>query len=365
MIPAWIQGMRTIAWSADGQSVYAIRSKNAFYSMWRYDVSSGDGQPVAAFDAYTHIKQIAVSARGQTAAIGSAATIPPRVLSSTSDDTSRIWRRAAVEALDDSQLADVEAITWQGHDGEDVHGLYYAPHNPDYTADGAPPLIVRPHSGPTSQQSAEYDDEAQFFATRGYALLYVNYRGSTGYGKAYMNKHAGSWGVYDVQDCITGAQHLVNAGKADADKLVIMGSSAGGFTVLQALVEEPGFFKAGIVSYGVSDQFALAQDTHKFEERYSEWLLGSLPEAADIYRERSPLLHAERISDPLLVFQGGDDHVVPQSQSDDLVNALRRNGTPHEYRVYDDEGHGFRQPETIKDFYQRIEKFLLKYVIYA
>lgn len=365
MTPAWVQGMRTIAWSADSQRMYATRSEKAFYSLWRYDVNSGNGEQIDTFDDYTHLSQLSVSPQGQAAVMGSAAMIPPRVLSDTPDDTLRIWRRAAVESLDASQLADVQAITWAGHDGHDVHGLYYPPHHPDNTADGAAPLIVMPHSGPTSQQPAEYEDEAQFFATRGYGVLYVNYRGSTGYGKEYMNKHAGNWGVYDVQDCITGAQYLVDEGEADGDKLVIMGSSAGGFTVLQALVDKPGFFKAGIVSYGVSDQFALVRDTHKFEARYSEWLLGALPKAADIYRERSPLLHAERIADPLLVFQGGNDKVVPKSQADDLVKALRRSGTPHEYKIYEDEGHGFRQPETIKDFYQRVENFLLDYVIYA
>ena len=146
---------------------------------------------------------------------------------------------------------------------------------------GAPPLIVNVHGGPTSQRSAGYYSEAQFFTTRGYAVLLVNHRGSTGYGKAYMNMHRGNWGVYDVIDSMAGVKHLASQGLADESKAVIMGGSAGGFTVLQSLVDFPGFYRAGVCSYGVSNQFGLLMDTHKFEERYTFWLLGELPEAAD------------------------------------------------------------------------------------
>jgi dipeptidyl aminopeptidase/acylaminoacyl peptidase len=225
--------------------------------------------------------------------------------------------------------------------------------------------MVLVHGGPTSQRDASYQEDVQFFTSRGFAVLHVNYRGSTGYGKAYMNMHKGNWGVYDVQDSITGAQHLVNEGLAHQDKLVIMGGSAGGYPVLQALVDKPGFFKAGVCSYGIANQFTLVMDTHKFEERYSDWLLGELPDAAEKYHDRSPLFHAKNIQDALIVFQGDKDVVVPKNQSDAIVAALRRNGTPHEYHVYEGEGHGFRKPENRIDFYEKVMKVLLQYVIFA
>ncbi|MBZ0278212.1 MAG: prolyl oligopeptidase family serine peptidase, partial [Anaerolineae bacterium] len=230
---------------------------------------------------------------------------------------------------------------------------------------GAPPLVVQVHGGPTGQSKAGYSPLAQFFATRGYAVLMVNYRGSTGYGKAYMNKLRGSWGTYDVEDCASGASYLAQEGSADPSRFVIMGGSAGGFTVLQSLVDKPGFYKAGICAFGVSNQFALATDTHKFEERYLDSILGPLPEAAVLYRERSPIFHASKIVDPIAVFQGEEDQVVPRNQSDSIVESLRSRGVPHIYHVYPGEGHGWRRPETIEHFYNALLRFLAQQVLYA
>ncbi len=246
-----------------------------------------------------------------------------------------------------------------------MHGLYYAPASGGFTSPGLPPLIVLAHGGPSGQVAASYSGEAQFYATRGFAVLAVNYRGSTGYGKAYLNKLRGSWGLYDVEDCASGALFLAESGRADRDRLVIMGGSAGGFTVLQSLVDRPGFYRAGVCLYGVSNQFLLAQDTHKFEARYTDSLLGPLPEAAALYRERSPLFHAEKIVDALAVFQGADDNVVPRSQSDLIVESLRARGVPHIYHVYEGEGHGWRKAETIAAYYQTALAFLTQHVIYA
>ncbi len=225
--------------------------------------------------------------------------------------------------------------------------------------------MVLVHGGPTGQRGASFDAQAQFFASRGWGVLQVNYRGSAGYGREYREQLRGNWGIHDVRDAVSGARHLVAEKMADVHKLVIMGGSAGGFTVLKALEDYPGFFKAGVCLYGVANQFTLVADTHKFEERYSDSLLGPLPEAAEIYRERSPLFFADKIEDPVAVFQGEEDKVVPRSQSDEIVDALRRNGVPHEYHLYPGEGHGFRQAETIEKFYQAVEKFLTQYVIYA
>jgi dipeptidyl aminopeptidase/acylaminoacyl peptidase len=180
-----------------------------------------------------------------------------------------------------------------------------------------------------------------------------------------MNMLRGNWGVYDVEDSASGASYLASQGLADSSKFVIMGGSAGGYTVLQSLVDKPGFYKAAVCLFGISNQFTLVQDTHKFEERYSDSLLGTLPEAAEIYRARSPLFHAQKITDPVIVFQGADDNVVPQSQSDSIVASLKSRGVPHEYHLYQGEGHGFRKPETLEHFYNAVMKFVTQYVLYT
>jgi dipeptidyl aminopeptidase/acylaminoacyl peptidase len=191
--------------------------------------------------------------------------------------------------------------------------------------------------------------------------LLVNYRGSSGYGRAYRDSLRGNWGVCDVADVVSGARHLIQMNKVDGNRVAIMGSSAGGLTVLKALQDHPGFFRAGIDLYGVTDLFSLSAKTHKFERHYNDALIGALPEAADVYLERSPLYHAEKLKDPLAIFQGADDEVVLPSQSSDLVAALSRNGVPHIYHVYAGEGHGFRKSETIAHLYQAIEEFLQKF----
>ncbi|MGJ3239507.1 MAG: S9 family peptidase [Anaerolineae bacterium] len=365
-IPQWVQGNHTYGWSADSSGLTYIRHEAGFYSIWRYTLADSKHIRLEALDDYTHIDRVAVSSTGQLALIASSATIPTRIITYNEQNSIGIARRSTTEAvMGADELADCEAITWKGHDGETVHGLYYAPHNPRFEGIGKPPLMVLIHGGPTSQRNASFDLEVQFFTTRGFAVLQVNHRGSTGYGKAYMNQHQGNWGVYDVQDSITGAQHLSDAGLVDPNKRVIMGGSAGGYTALQALVDAPGFFKAGVVSYGVANQFSLVMDTHKFEERYSEWLLGALPESAEKYRDRSPLFHADRIRDALILFQGTEDKVVPKNQSDTIVNALKQGGVTHRYVVYDGEGHGFRNPETRVDFYNQIMQFLKETVIFT
>jgi len=388
-VPAWGQGMRSFGWAPDSGALLVQRNERGFYSLWRVAVPSGRAERVAALDAYTHLAQIAVARGGAAALLASSWAVPPRVVSvaaeagppptlavsddlpgarvliSAPDEAVRIHRRSGDEAAPPEHLAAPEALTWSGHDGAAVHGLYYAPASGGFTSPGLPPLIVLAHGGPSGQVAASYSGEAQFYATRGFAVLAVNYRGSTGYGKAYLNKLRGSWGLYDVEDCASGALFLAESGRADRDRLVIMGGSAGGFTVLQSLVDRPGFYRAGVCLYGVSNQFLLAQDTHKFEARYTDSLLGPLPEAAALYRERSPLFHAEKIVDALAVFQGADDNVVPRSQSDLIVESLRARGVPHIYHVYEGEGHGWRKAETIAAYYQTALAFLTQHVIYA
>ena len=365
-IPAWAQGMRSYGWSADGRSIVYLENQEGFISLWRCEIETGKCELMPGLDAYTELQQLAPSASGDSVAmIASSTLIPPRVVSINTKQDLTIHRRAGTENLSASQLSAAEAISWRGDDGGETHGLYYPPVLQDDMPAGAPPLVVYVHGGPTSQRCAGFAYDTQFFTTRGYAVLQVNHRGSTGYGKAYMDMHRGNWGVYDVTDSIAAVKHLARQGRVDAEKAVIMGGSAGGFTVLQSLVEYPGFYKAGVCSYGVSNQFGLLMDTHKFEERYPFWLLGELPEAAELYRQRSPVFHADKIVDPIIVFQGADDVVVPQDQSDSIVASLQRRGVPHEYHLFEGEGHGWRKPETVERYYDRIERFLLQHVIYA
>jgi len=367
--PAWAQGRRAYGFHPDGQRIYYLRNEAGFIRLWVYDLQAEDAhaldEPLAAYD---ELSQIAIALRtGRLAFVASSSTVSPRVISYAPDDEApvQIHRRSTSESLMPADLSQPQPVSWSASDGTTVHGLYYAPASSHFTGRGLPPAIVNIHGGPTGQTTASYNARAQFFATRGYAYLEVNYRGSTGYGKAYMAALRGKWGLLDVEDAVGGARHLVDAGLADPGRLVIMGGSAGGYTVLKALVDHPGFFKAALCLYGVSNMFTLAADTHKFEQRYLDSMLGPLPEASDVYRERSPIFAADQIVDPIAIFQGEIDRVVPKEQSETIVASLQRRGISHEYHVYEGEGHGWRKRETIEAFYQAVERFLKQYVIYA
>jgi dipeptidyl aminopeptidase/acylaminoacyl peptidase len=386
-MPAWIQGLRTFGFSPDGRLVFVLQNREGFSNLLQIDVASGEQVGVDLELDYTALDQIGVSPRQpaedttRIALIASGARTPTRVITldilaedaSGADEEPRtlpaanlqVRRRSSAENIAPEIYAPVEPLTWSGEDGQVVYGLYYPAQHPDFEGIGLPPLIVSIHGGPTSQVRAVFNPKAQFFTTRGYSVLEVNYRGSTGYGREYRDALKGNWGVHDVADAISGASHLVDQGRVDGARLVIMGGSAGGFTVLQALAKYPGFFKAGICLYGVANQFTLVADTHKFEARYSDSLLGPLPEAADVYRDRSPVFHAGNICDPIIVCQGEEDQVVPRDQSDAIVATLRQRGVPHEYHLYPGEGHGFRKAETIVSFYQSVDDFLKQHVIFA
>ena len=276
--PAWAQGLRVFAWSHDGAALFFLRNERGFISLWRYELASGAETRLTQLDDYSSMGQLSASAQDDSLALmASAAQIPSRILSLDLDGATHVRRRSATENTGRQQLAPVQALTWRGVDEEEVHGLYYAPHSERYRGEGQPPLIVTVHGGPTSQVCAAHDARAQFFATRGIAVLDVNYRGSTGYGRKYMQRLYGNWGICDVEDVLSGAEYLAGRGLADRERLVIMGGSAGGFTVLQTLVDHPGFFRAGVCLYGVANQFSLAMETHKFEARYLDMLLGPLP----------------------------------------------------------------------------------------
>lgn len=248
-----------------------------------------------------------------------------------------------------SYLTTVESIEFPTEGEKTAFGLYYRPHNPDYAGavDEKPPLLIRCHGGPTSNALSTLSLGIQYWTSRGIAVLDVNYGGSAGFGRAYRERLYKNWGVVDVDDCINGAKFLVAQGLVDPKRIVITGSSAGGYTVLAALTFRR-FFAGGASHYGVSDAAALARDTHKFESRYLDWLIGPYPEEEALYRDRSPLVHAERLSSPVIFFQGDEDAVVPPNQTEAMVAALRRSGTPVSYFLFSGEQHGFRQADNIK-----------------
>jgi dipeptidyl aminopeptidase/acylaminoacyl peptidase len=365
--PAWVQGIRTYGFCPDGHCIFYVRNEAGSDRLWVYHLDAREARAVSSpLDDYTSLAQIAI-AGDSLAFVASSSTIGARVVAWSPKDAEeiRVFRRATGETIAASDLSTPRPVRWEAGDGTTVHGLYYAPTSSRYAGAGLPPAIVRIHGGPTGQTKAEYSAAAQFFTSRGYALLDVNYRGSTGYGKPYMAALRGQWGVLDVEDAIGGAQYMIDAGLADGERLVIMGGSAGGYTVLKCLVDRPGFFRAALCLYGVSNMFTLAADTHKFEERYLDSMLGPLPEASAVYRERSPIFSVDKIVDPIALFQGEIDRVVPKAQAEAIVESLRRRGVPHEYHLYEGEGHGWRKQETIEAFYRTVESFLRQYVIFS
>ncbi|MDE0545889.1 prolyl oligopeptidase family serine peptidase [Microbacterium sp. C7(2022)] len=250
-------------------------------------------------------------------------------------------------SLTEEWMPRAQPLTVSGPHGP-VHAFDYPPTHPEVVgpADERPPYVVFVHGGPTAHVGGAPSAKIAYFTSRGIGVLDVNYGGSTGYGRAYRERLRGMWGVVDVDDVIAAARGLADAGRADARRLAIAGGSAGGWTVLCALANSD-VFSAGISRYGVADLRLLAEDTHDFEARYLDSLVGPLPEAEQLYIDRSPLSHLEGFTTPMLIEQGLDDHVVPPSQSEAVRDALAGNGVPHAYLAFEGEGHGFRRAETI------------------
>lgn len=370
--PAWVQGRRTFGFTPDSRRIIFLRNQNTVVSLWQVDLETRSAMPVYLDPEYTHLEQISVGAAGIALAVSGNRTPKrlivrplPEPVQSAAPDHARIVRRSTSEEFAPNYYSAPEAIHWDSENGETVYGLYYPPHHPRFSSSGPPPLIVAAHGGPTGQVHQSFNNETQYFTSRGWGVLWVNFRGSAGYGRKYRNRLWGNWGILDVEDSVAGARFMIASGRVDPKRLVILGGSSGGLVVLKALEDYPGFFKAGVCRYGVADQFALAADTHKFEARYSDRLIGPLPAAADLYRERSPIFFADQIRDPLALFQGEDDTSVPRSQMDAMAAELQRRGTPYVYHVYSGEGHGFRKPETIVHYYRAVNDFLLKHVLWT
>jgi dipeptidyl aminopeptidase/acylaminoacyl peptidase len=278
-----------------------------------------------------------------------------------------ILRRASEVAIDERYLSRPRAVEIETAGGDLTHGFFYAPAHAEVEgpADERPPLMVLCHGGPTSAASTALAPGIQFWTSRGFAVIDLDYRGSTGFGRAYREKLYGQWGVVEVDDCVAAVRHLAAAGEIDPRRALIRGASAGGYTTLAALAFRD-VFRAGASYFGVGDLEALARDTHKFESRYLDRLVGPYPERRDLYVERSPLHAADRLSCPVIFFQGLEDKVVPPSQAETMVEALRRKGIPVAYVPFAGEQHGFRRAENIRRslecelyFYSRVFGFTL------
>ncbi|NIN67269.1 MAG: prolyl oligopeptidase family serine peptidase [Anaerolineae bacterium] len=360
--PQWVFGLSLYGFESPNRIICAYADQG----VWRLaSLGTTSGLLELIETPYTEIWRVRALPGRAVFAAGSPSEPPSLVELDVTTGQMEVLHCSSDVVIEEGYLTYPRAIEFPTEHGLTAHALYYPPQNRQYVAPAGerPPLIVMSHGGPTSSTWTTRRLEVQYWTSRGMGVLDVNYGGSTGYGRAYRERLKGRWGVVDVDDCVNGALHLVKGGEVDGDRLAIRGSSAGGYTTLCALTFRD-VFSAGASYYGVSDVEALAKETHKFESRYLDSLIGPYPEQRELYEERSPIHFAERLSCPVIFFQGLEDHVVPPSQAELMVNALRAKGVPVAYIAFEGEQHGFRRAETIKRtldaelyFYSRIFGF--------
>jgi dipeptidyl aminopeptidase/acylaminoacyl peptidase len=349
----WVFGMSTYAFAASGRLICCY-TQNGIWRLGEIDLRTrvpAQRVMLAPVDLpYTSFGGIHATAGRAVFFAGSPAEPPSLLQLDLATKQYEVLRRSS--PIDEElrlYFTEPEPVEFPTENGLTAHGLFYPPHNPDYQApDGErPPLLVKCHGGPTAAAGSTLSLSIQYWTSRGIGVVDVNYGGSTGYGREYRRRLEGQWGVVDVDDCANGARYLAEQGRVDGRRMAISGSSAGGYTVLCALTFRD-VFNAGASYYGVSDLEALARDTHKFEARYLDRLIGPYPEARDLYRQRSPIHFAEKLSVPVIFFQGAEDRIVPPNQAEAMVEALRSKQVPVAYLVYEGEQHGFRRAENIK-----------------
>jgi dipeptidyl aminopeptidase/acylaminoacyl peptidase len=344
-LPLWVFGMSTYGFAND--KIICTYTENGISKFASLDLNSLELSHIEC--PYTSIAGIQVCS-DHAVFVGGSSTEPTAIVKyDLNTKQFEVLRRASELRIDSGYLSIPEATEFPTENNLTAHALYYAPKNKDFQAPEGelPPMLVKSHGGPTASTSASFNLGIQYWTSRGFAVLDVNYGGSTGYGRAYRERLKGTWGIVDVDDCANGAKYLAEQGKVDSDRLVIAGGSAGGYTTLCALTFQ-NTFKAGASYYGVSDLKALAEDTHKFESRYLDGLIGAYPERADLYRDRSPISSVDRLSCPVIFFQGDEDKIVPPNQAEMMVNALKAKGLPVAYVLFEGEQHGFRKAENIK-----------------
>jgi dipeptidyl aminopeptidase/acylaminoacyl peptidase len=344
--PQWLFGGATYAFLASG----AIACVRCARGGERLFLLRPEGwEPTDLGLPFTAFGYPVLSARGETIAFSAASPESETeiVVYDVERKETEIVRTSSEEPIDPAYVSRPRPVEFPTGEGEVAYGFFYPPTNPEFEApEGeAPPLIVESHGGPTSHATPALSREFLYWTSRGIGVVDVNYRGSSGYGREYRNKLRGTWGVVDTEDCVNAARYLAEQGEADGARLAIRGGSAGGYATLCALTFHDAF-AAGASYYGVADAEALARDTHKFESRYLDRLIGPYPERADLYRERSPINHVEQLRAPVILFQGLEDEVVPPNQAETMVAALRDNGIPYAYLPFEGEQHGFRKAET-------------------
>jgi dipeptidyl aminopeptidase/acylaminoacyl peptidase len=344
--PLWQLGSRWYDF-LDGRTALAVATERGVSRLTRLDLASGTEAPldlpfveyagVACADGVAVFQALPDDGPGRVVLID-----PSRPGFST-------VATAGDLGVEPSYVAKPEHLTFPSGDGRQAFALFYPPTNADFAAPEGelPPLVVRSHGGPTGRASPALSLQVQFWTSRGFAVVDVDYAGSSGYGRAYRGLLDGKWGVADVEDCLAAARHLAETGRADPDRLAIRGGSAGGYTTLCALAFHD-LFRAGASWYGIGDLEALLRDTHKFESRYLDRLVGPWPEAAALYRARSPIHHVDGLSCPVIFLQGLDDKVVPPNQAETMVAALRGKGVEVAYLTFPGEGHGFRAAAAIE-----------------
>jgi len=344
--PLWSLGDSMFGFASADEIICAYNSGGE----WQLArLPAAGGEPTDIDVPYSSISSVSVEGNRVVLVGGTPTRAAAVVEIDASSGECREHRRSFEIDVDARYFSVPETITFPTTDDAVAHGFYYPPANPDFSGpDGErPPLLVFSHGGPTGATASALRLSVQYWTSRGFAVVDVNYRGSTGYGRAYRNALRGNWGIVDVDDCAHAAAFLAAQGKADPDRLAIRGGSAGGYTTLCALTFRD-VFRAGASHFGVSDLAALARETHKLESRYLDRLIGPYPERADLYRERSPLDHAERIRCPVIFLQGLEDRVVPPNQAELMVAALKENGIPVAYLPFEGEQHGFRRASSIE-----------------
>ena len=351
-LPQWGFGSHTFVFDSSNQIICAY-TKDGIWHLASLNPTKKTLRPIE-----TRISQILwgnlAEKNGTVFLIGGSATEPSSIVKiDLSTKETEILHRSREITVDKEYLSIPNSIEFPTENGRTAFAFFYPPKNPEYEAPQGerPPLLVVSHGGPTSFSPSTLRYEIQYWTSRGIGVVDVNYGGSTGYGREYRKRLNDNWGIVDVQDCVNATRYLASRREADGDRLGIRGGSAGGYTTLCALAFTS-TFKAGASYFGVSDLELLAKDTHKFESRYLDKLVGPYPKRRDIYRARSPIYHVDGISSALILFQGLEDKVVSPDQSEKIFEAVKAKGLPVAYIAYEWEQHGFRRAENIKRSYE-------------
>jgi dipeptidyl aminopeptidase/acylaminoacyl peptidase len=366
--PDWQPGQLKAGWAEGGRALYALRHHASRAHLMR--VAWPDLTVSEVETGWSWLSDLAI--HGSQAALVGGSPTRPETLITVDVPSGRVTERATSvvgvypttneSAYRPPALVEPEIVEFATVDGGTASGIFYAGRGP--AGEGGPrPTLVLVHGGPTSARTLTWDAPAQFFATRGWNYFLINHRGSTGRGRAFQHLLDGQWGLVDVQDARSAAEHLVRLGLADPQRLVVTGTSAGGFTTLMALTQDPDFWAAGVSVAGIGEHYEVMVGSHRFEKHYESTLLGRLPAAGPLWKARSPLTHVSRVRAPVQLFHGRQDEAVPVQQSIDFAEAVRRQGGVAELVVYETEGHGVSQEANRRDYYERMERFLNKYVL--